>query len=123
MTLRNAIKSGHVKRGYKATLGFASTNAPYSGFIYYKSKQWVVPKPNCGPCAVFTEYKDILNIVRHYSKRGIQLWECYFIESKEEFLWTADGHNTSALGCYFGTVLADAVMITKPIKLWYQLLQ
>ncbi len=118
MILRNAFKLGYVKKGYKVTICMSSTDAPFCGILHYKLNQWTIPNVGCGPCAVFANYKDALNIVRHYDRCLTQLWKCYFIESKEEFLWTQNGISRYILRCYDGTVLANAVMLIREIKLW-----
>lgn len=115
-----ALASGKLCRGYKVT---TTWDGKYRSFclhtlrgIVYHPYIWSIPKVDHGPMAVFDSVQAAKDATFH-SGPLVRIWKCWYVKSEGNKLYTPRSGFVALERLPLGTVLADAVMITKMIHI------
>lgn len=88
--------------------------------VHYIPNQWAHPRRNMGPLTVFNTVNDVeefLNCWPGYITH-CQVWECEIVRSRSYRVWDGESKYDETELCDLpeGTVLADAVLLTKEVE-------
>jgi len=92
--------------------------------IKYIPDNYVKPKIDDGPLAVFDTLDHALFFISQFDDNSYQIWKCEYIPSSERMLWctyfgslTKDKRTLVLKGCYCpsGTMFADQVKLLERV--------